>query len=610
MVFDLKTANNLPQSSTSSCTDYFYDGCHSKSQNNCHIQYQNCQCRPCCINSVINDHTYSLLKKICRKVFRDYNRQKSREKYTIFDGGNSVNVRIHRSSFVPGEDGKCKPLHADSSLSTLGGTRRKYGKDRDRKDDNISEKSGKGAGIRKNGEKGRFRRSDEIIDTKRDRKKRGQDNEDEKYGKGRKGKEKGKGYDDDSDDTKRRQKRRGKGDDDDYYGDSKKKKEKIGKSKLTEDGEKRSASQSGKATSGRKKYGVHGDGDRKDSESLDDKISKKKSDKMKKNRGSEDNDYDSSRNIEKLDKRSKKRDGDKESRTGAKEGKNKQQRGSKEDEKRSKDRDGGKMRDGVSRDDGKDSRDRDYQGNTSKDAGKSSRDREAQNKDGVNKGDYGPKGENKSGKERDHQDKVGKIMRYKDNRYSSTRYDHNGSKSGGYRDNQMKGSKYGEQRDDRYSSARKDHDADRKRKDVADLPVISDLRTKVRKGHDVMSVRKSRIGANGYRSSALKEGGRKRKVSKHGLIKGSKDRINERFGTRRRRKSRSGRGRRTHFGTYRGYGIGVSSRCDEIRPCDILRAHMEQRELCERRRNCCLQCSCDCSAVYCPVPSTICSRLC
>lgn len=121
---------------------------------------------------------------------------------------------------IPAEDGKCNPLQADSSLLTLGGTRRKYGKDRERKDDNISEKSGKGAGVRKNGEKGKSRKSYEAFDTKRDRKKKEQDHdEDEKHGKGQKGK--GRGYANDSDGTRRRGKGKEKGEEDNYYGFSK-----------------------------------------------------------------------------------------------------------------------------------------------------------------------------------------------------------------------------------------------------------------------------------------------------------------------------------------------------------------------------------------------------
>ncbi|XP_036224329.2 cylicin-2 isoform X2 [Bactrocera oleae] len=621
MVFDLNTTNNLPQSSTSSCKDYFYDGCNSKSQNNCHVQYQNCHCRPCCINSVVSDHTYSLLKKICRKVFRDFNRQKSREKYTIFDGGNSVNIRIHRSSL---EDGKCKSLHTDSSLSTLGVTRRKYGKDRERKDDNISEKRGRDAGVRNNGEKGKLRKSFETFDTKRDRKKKGQDQEGEKHGKERKGK--GREYYDNSDGTRRRDKGRGKEEDGDYYGDSKGKK---GKGKKAEDGDKRSAD---KKISQRKKSGVNGDSDRKDGESIDDKISKKKFNKITKKREEEDSDYYSSRNIRKLDEsKSQKHDGDEENKLGIKRGKNKQ-RDSNEYRTSIKDRDDEKMRDGVSRDEGKWSRDRNYHGNKSKDdrqkgerydkdiqkTSKNSRDHDESKE--IKKGDHeldwfnsskDYHSDKKGFREGNHQEKGRKYIRL-----HNKDPDNIGRRGNRYRDNQMKGSKDGGHKDDRYSSPTNDYDTDRKgntlkRKGVVDLPVISDLRTKVRKGHGVMPVRMTQIGKHGYSSNTLLEGGSRKKVVKHGLkqrTKDSKDRINERHGNIIKRKSRSGRWRRARFGI--GYGIAISSRCDEIKPCDILRAHMEQRELCERQRSCCLQCSCDCSAIYCPAPSTICSHIC
>ncbi|XP_039968694.1 uncharacterized protein DDB_G0283697-like [Bactrocera tryoni] len=620
MVFDLNTTNNLPQSSTSSCTDYFYDGCYSKSQNNCHIQYQNCQCRPCCINSVLNDHTYSLLKKICRKVFRDYHRQKNREKYTIFDGGNSVNVRIHRSSFVPGQNGKCKSLHADSSLSTLGGSRRKYGKERERNNDIISEKSERGTVIRKNVEKGKPRKSVETFDTKHDRQKKGQDKEDEKHEIERKGKGE---YDDDSDIIRKREKKRGK--EEDYNTKGK-------KGKKIEDGDKRNSDKSGKNVSERKKPGANGDGDRNDDKSIDDKISEKKSEKNKKKKRDEDNDNSfGSRNIEKLDKSKRpKHEGDEVSRPGTKERKNKQ-RDSNEDRTSIRDRDGGKMREGVSKDEGKGSRSR--QGNDSKDdhqkgdrldgvkdiqkATKNSRDHD-QNKHVKKNGNesdwFNSSKDDQSGykghTESDRQDQGRKDMR------SQVRDPDNTEKKGSrYRDNQMKGSKNGGHRGEQYSSARNSYHTDhkgitRKRKDVRDLPVISDLRTKVRKGHDVMPVRKQQIGKHGYRSITFLEGGNRKKIVKpelKRLIKESRDRINERHENRIKRKS-SGRGRRTRFGVR--YGNAFSSRCDEIRPCDILRAHMEQRELCEKQKTCCLQCSCDCSAVYCPAPTTICSRIC
>uniref|UniRef100_A0A034WRB2 Uncharacterized protein n=2 Tax=Bactrocera dorsalis TaxID=27457 RepID=A0A034WRB2_BACDO len=620
MVFDLNSTNNLPQSSTSSCTDYFYDGCHSKSQNNCHIQYQKCQCRPCCINSVLNDHTYSLLKKICRKVFRDYHRQKSREKYTIFDGGNSVNVRIHRSSFVP-EDGKCKSPHADSSFSTLGGSRRKNGKDRERINDNISEKSERGDGIRKNVEKGKPRKSVETFDTKHDRQKKGQDKEDEKHERERKGK--GREYDDDSDITRKREKKRGK--EEDYNTKGK-------RGKKIEDGDKRNADKSGRNVSERKKPGANGDGDRKGDESTDDKISKKKSEKIKKKKRDEDNDNSLGfRNIEKLDKSMRpKHEGDEVSRPGTKEGKNKQ-RDSNEDETSIRDRDGRKMREGVSKDEGKGSRSRqgidnkdDYQKGDRLDgvkdiqkATKNIRDHD-QNKHVKKNGDESDwfnssKDDQSDYKRHTESDRQGQGR--KDMGSQVRDRDHNGKKGSRYGDNQMKGSRNHGHRDDQYSSARNSYDTDhkgitRKRKDVRDLPVISDLRTKVRKGHDVMPVRKQQIGKHGYRSSTLLEEGNRKKIVKpelKRLIKESKDRINERHGNRIKRKS-SGRGRRVRFGVR--YGFAFSSRCDEIRPCDILRAHMEQRELCERQKTCCLQCSCDCSAIYCPAPTTICSRIC
>ncbi|XP_018785145.1 PREDICTED: uncharacterized protein DDB_G0283697-like [Bactrocera latifrons] len=602
MVFDLNTTNNLPQSSTSSCTDYFYDGCHNKSQNNCHIQYQNCQCRPCCINSVLNDHTYSLLKKICRKVFRDYHRQKSREKYTIFDGGNSINVRIHRSSFVPGQDGKFKCPHADSSLSTLGGSRRKNDKDRERNNDNISEKSERGTAKRKYVEKGKPRKSVETFDKKHDRQKKGQDKENEKHERERKGK--GREYDDDSDITRKREKKRG--NEEDYNTQGK-------RGKKVEFGDKRNADKSGKKVSERKKPGVNDDGERKDDESTDDKIRKKKSEKTKKKKRDEDNDnYFGSRNIEKLDKSlTPKHEGDEVSRPGTKEGKNKH-RDSNEDRISTAGRDGRKRREGVSKDEGKGSRS--PQGNDSKDdhqngdrlggvkdiqkATKNIRDHDQnkQVKKNGNESDWFNSSKDDQFDYKRYTERYPQDQGRKDMRPQVRDPGHTGKKGSRYSDNQMKGSRNDGHRRDQYS-----------RKDVRDLPVISDLRTKVRKGHDVMPVRKQKVGKHGYHSSTLLKRGNRKKTVKPELKQLIKDRINERHENRIKRKS-SSRGRRARFGV--GYGIAFSSRCDEIRPCDILRAHMEQRELCERQNTCCLQCSYDCNAVYCPAQTTICSRIC
>ncbi|XP_017493785.1 PREDICTED: protein PIF-like, partial [Rhagoletis zephyria] len=112
------------------------------------------------------------------------------------------------------------------------------------------------------------------------------------------------------------------------------------------------------------------------------------------------------------------------------------------------------------------------------------------------------------------------------------------------------------------------------------LPVITNLRAKVRKGYDIMPSGKKSIGKGSNRSSEYQEFGIKarlgqrttNKTRKQRLSKSSKDRINERYGSKRNRMSRSSRG----FG---GYRTRLPSRYDEIRICDVLRAHMEQREL-------------------------------
>uniref|UniRef100_A0A1I8MHM0 Uncharacterized protein n=1 Tax=Musca domestica TaxID=7370 RepID=A0A1I8MHM0_MUSDO len=49
-------------------------------------KYLNQKCQRC-----------SVLKKICKNILKNYCRKLCREKYSIFDGGNSINIRIHRS---------------------------------------------------------------------------------------------------------------------------------------------------------------------------------------------------------------------------------------------------------------------------------------------------------------------------------------------------------------------------------------------------------------------------------------------------------------------------------------------------------------------------------
>lgn len=72
--------------SGSSCTEYL--------NHKCQPQCNPCECGGQCY--FINLHTYTILKKLCRKIVKDYNRAQCREKYKVFDGGNSVNIRVHR----------------------------------------------------------------------------------------------------------------------------------------------------------------------------------------------------------------------------------------------------------------------------------------------------------------------------------------------------------------------------------------------------------------------------------------------------------------------------------------------------------------------------------
>ncbi|XP_062123752.1 protein PIF [Drosophila sulfurigaster albostrigata] len=85
MGFNLAQICCNPPSSSSSTTQIF-----------CNDNFNKCSpCRvPCCCrNSILTDHTYSILKRICHKIIKNYNRQLCREKYTVFDGGNSISPR-------------------------------------------------------------------------------------------------------------------------------------------------------------------------------------------------------------------------------------------------------------------------------------------------------------------------------------------------------------------------------------------------------------------------------------------------------------------------------------------------------------------------------------
>ncbi|XP_073828959.1 uncharacterized protein [Musca autumnalis] len=58
----------------------------SSSSTNCR-RYLNQKCQRC-----------SVLKRICKNIVKDYCRKLCREKYSVFEGGNSINIRIHRST--------------------------------------------------------------------------------------------------------------------------------------------------------------------------------------------------------------------------------------------------------------------------------------------------------------------------------------------------------------------------------------------------------------------------------------------------------------------------------------------------------------------------------
>ncbi|XP_046805296.1 homeobox protein 2-like isoform X3 [Lucilia cuprina] len=89
-----RCSNVSTASRTSSCIDCIYHCC----PRSCINKFCRDQCE------LINDRTYTTLRKICHKIFKDFNRAHCREKYTVFDGGNSINVRIHRSGSRDGHN--------------------------------------------------------------------------------------------------------------------------------------------------------------------------------------------------------------------------------------------------------------------------------------------------------------------------------------------------------------------------------------------------------------------------------------------------------------------------------------------------------------------------
>ncbi|XP_017144970.1 myb-like protein X isoform X2 [Drosophila miranda] len=77
----------------------------------CDPASSSCRCHRCCTSSFLNDHTYSLLKRICHKIIKSHSRQQCRENYSVFEGGNSTNLRT--------------PIDQRGSLKDLGWQKRR-----------------------------------------------------------------------------------------------------------------------------------------------------------------------------------------------------------------------------------------------------------------------------------------------------------------------------------------------------------------------------------------------------------------------------------------------------------------------------------------------------
>ncbi|XP_067621776.1 uncharacterized protein [Eurosta solidaginis] len=481
MVFDLSTTKILAQSSTSCFTDNFFEGCQRKNLRKCGYQYQNCECRPCCISSMINDHTYTLLKKICRKVIRDYQRQQSREKYTIFDGGNGINVEIHRSSF----DRNSK------SVSAVLSSPDDYNNNTVKRTENVKINS-----------------KNYLYDS---------------FGVGR--------------DTRTRTRNR-----EDFN-----KKQRTGRVKKAN----RNNIGEGKHDGGTtekgdelvaqvhlfpKKFNIGKKIGYAFKNKSDDKGENKAAASKKEGTGIDNEERHQSEGVQGSGKKIP--------------DKNKQPKPVEDDEA-----------------------DHEFKKN----------DQEAITRKGSNKNN-----------ERDFLIKE---------RYTASKHNPDGNMKGhNIGPDGLVKNKRGIDKTNHFFPIGKI--SPRERKNFSNFPVVSGLRAKVRGGHDVTPVLPHR--------SAFSNNGQKKYINRNQrqLFKTSKDGINEYRGFRCKiRRFRTSRCVGLRFVRYREYPTMLLSRCDQVRPCDILRVNMEQREIFERQRCFCPSCPCDCSDVYFQAYSRICSHL-
>ncbi|XP_036324899.1 uncharacterized protein LOC118738086 [Rhagoletis pomonella] len=532
MGFDINACNNIPQSSTSSCMDCFSNGCYSKIHNFYHINFQNCQCHPCCVSSMINDHTYSLLKKICRKVIKDYQRKESRERYTIFDGGNSINVRIHRSSI--GEDGL--------NQNEIKRISHRNGKGRNKSPEYYDE-TDKGKGKYRKSYSNDFGDEGIKLSKRKNAKKEKNGNEDDKP---KRSQAKGKVEEnrDDNDNKNRGRKGRHMKEDE---------RSKI-EGHVSEKQDKRIAGERKEGEIGKRVQGKIGMSHGADGENPYVEASQAK-DKGKKPEGaSKERSYDKS-GIEKGKKLDEIGDYDK-SKLYSKSGKKTPEKPGKSDKIKTNNEEHEELETGTQT----------KRGNVLK---KGSPEDGTSNVNDNVKSVVGAKpGSRKmdaNGKaDRKDQTQIERNSRFKDNHVI-----------GG---NDGKGSHKGRRGLDSQADATT---TTKNASSKKGLPVITNLRAKVRKGYDIMPSGKKSMGKETNRSSEYQEFGIKarlgqrttNKTRKQRLSKSSKDHINERYGSKRNRMSRSSR-------SFGGYRTRLPSRYDEIRICDVLRAHMEQRELC------------------------------
>ncbi|XP_022219373.1 protein starmaker-like isoform X2 [Drosophila obscura] len=559
MVMDLEHICRDAASSSSSSTNIF---CNIK--NRC----SPCRCYRCCTSSFLNDHTYSLLKRICHKIIKSHSRQQCRENYSVFDGGSLKDLgwqkrrsegKIRKDCRREGTDErKLKPTidlgPLNKSLRDKGINEEEFralkiSKKGSNKKKQLSAK-GKSEDRTENSDKP-SQDTDASIISKKSRKE-----------KGRKDKENG---NTDKDDSKKSVKEENEGE----HIKGNKDKRTNGKTK----------SQNNKSRGAKDK----GDTDNKDTDITE-------SGKSRKDKRGKDDDKESGNIDGDEAKISRKQTGKNESRKSDKDNRigNKDNDDSTESRKSRKDKDSKKGKAHINDDDNNQSA-----SNSKKDQGE--KDRSSYSKDVKSKS---KKGEYKLDDEVDNNETGGKKMK----------------------NEKSKGKPLGKGAED--SKSKKDTSEDIEEKSI-DKNVINSIVDKggskkkdgSYSGDDAKKLNKSKSDglneSSAGRESVLKRKGVGSDRKKHG---GSTPNISNFHKKKKRRSSRQS-AFSTKVESKSGVRFGIKgskniqmdgpssrselymqsflrpSRCDEVRPCDILRTQLEQRDL-SRFFHCCPRNNC------------------